>query len=376
MTFARTAAALLLLTACEAPARPLPSGPRTTPARPSEPLVRSAVRCEECHEPHVRGWQASAHAHSSDAPLYRALRARGDASCDPCHQPLLAAVAADDPIHAEGVTCDACHGAPGLAGDAPGRGLAFDLESRRKYGPLCESADHYFHRMGCSPLHRESKFCASCHHLDRTTPAGVKLPVITDFVEWEASAVAGATSCQDCHMHGAPGEVARGWSQRPNVSRHDLFGEGDELRRHGLDLQASVHDEADGRWLEIEVHNRGDAHSLPAGIAGRRLVLTIAARDREGDLVFDDARTYARILGDDAGEEVPFDVATRVVADTRIAAGERRRERLRLPEAVEHVELSIDDLPYAPAIAPALGVPPPPARTWAALTVAVPPSHR
>ncbi|MEZ4450677.1 MAG: multiheme c-type cytochrome [Nannocystaceae bacterium] len=373
---AGVATSLLILAACEAPARPLPQGPRPVDARPVEPRVRSAVRCEECHEPHVRGWRGSAHARSAEEPLYRALRARGDASCDRCHQPLLAEIDAADPIHAEGVTCDVCHGAPAIAGDRPGGGLAFDLESRRKYGPLCESPDHYFHRMGCSPLHREARFCAACHHLERTTPAGVTLPVISDFVEWEASSVAGATSCQDCHMHGEPGEVARGWTRRDNVSRHDLFGEADALRRDGLDLQGSIRDEADGRWLEVEVHNRGDAHGLPAGIAGRRMILTIVARDREGAPLLRDGRTYARILGDDAGVEVPFDVATRVVADTRLAAGERRRERVRLPAGVDHVELTIEGLPHDPAIAQALGLAPPPARTWAALRVASPPSHR
>lgn len=382
MTLPRPAIAIFLVlgvAACEGSSPPSPSPTsQPTPATPAvakkapPSTVRAAVRCEECHESYVRGWRGSAHARSGQSGFYRALRARGDERCDRCHQPLRGPVAADDPIHAEGITCDACHSATALAGDAPGAGFDFDVVSKRRYGPLCQSEDHYFHRMGCSPLHAESRFCAGCHHLEWQTRGGATLPVITDFVDWQAAAAGGAAACQDCHMHGAPGEVARGWIARDNVSRHDLFGEGDELRRAGVGLSGTIVDDADGRWLEVVVQSQVDAHPVPAGLAGRRLILRVVARDRGGAVVAEEARTYARILGDDAAVEVPFDVATRVVEDTRLRPGERRRERVRLPAEAAAIEATIVDRALDPAVAAALGLPPPTERAWASLRLAAP----
>ena len=49
--------------------------------------VRSAVRCEECHEPYVRGWEASAHAQAAASPYYRALGGGWETATPPEYVP-------------------------------------------------------------------------------------------------------------------------------------------------------------------------------------------------------------------------------------------------------------------------------------------------
>ena len=125
----------------------------------------------------------------------------------------------------------------------------------------------------------------------------------------------------------------------------------------------------------------GDFHGFAGadqdcGLAGRRLILRVVARDRSGAVIAEEARTYARILGDDAAVEVPFDVATRVLEDTRLRPGERRRERVRLPAEAAEVEATIVDRALDPAVAAALGLPPPSERAWASLRLAAPSRHR
>lgn len=375
MKLARSPLALAVLLACGESGQPPQKkdpAPRVDPVAPQQAVaeVRSAVRCAECHEPYVRGWEASAHAQAAASPYYRALGGGDDPRCDRCHQPLRAALDRDEPIHEEGVTCDACHAIRDVKLDAGVAAIDFDLTSNRKYGPLCDARDHYFHRVGCSSLHAESRFCAACHTLAWPTQAGPKLPVITDFDEWQANDL-NSSSCQECHMAGEPGEVARGWITRENVSRHDLFGNDLELRRIGVGLRATLSPEEDALWLDVEVTNLAAAHSIPAGLAGRRLVLLVRALDPEGAELGREERSYARILVDGEGQEAPFIRAIRVESDSRLAPGERRHERFKVPAAAASASVEVLRRGVAPAVAEALGITPAADSQVAAVDVAI-----
>ena len=64
-----------------------------------------------------------------------------------------------------------------------------------KFGPRCDLKDHYFHRMGCSPEHKEAEMCGACHWWE---PKGV--PVFTEYADWKAGPAREGKPCQDCHM--------------------------------------------------------------------------------------------------------------------------------------------------------------------------------
>ena len=338
---------------------------------PAPASARSAVRCEECHEDYVRAWRGSGHAAARQSPVYAAMRAEAGAGCDRCHAPLVGAIAADDPIHAEGVTCDVCHAIAEVRAGAGGAlAPAFDLVSTRRYGPLCDARDHYFHRMGCSPLHAESRLCGACHQLEWPTAAGT-VPVFTEFAEWQAAVdPAAGPSCQRCHMEGGAGEVARGWPARPQVSSHAFLS--DEERGGGLTLALRLAEGA-GPGVEATVGNDGAAHALPAGLPGRRIVLVLRALDAEGAEVAREERAYARVLVDESGAEVPFYAAARVAEDSRLGAGERRIERWSVATAgVAAFEAELWLRPLPAEVAARLEIAPPRAHLLGRRRIAAP----
>ena len=318
-------------------------------------LARSSARCGECHEAYIRTWSASAHATATSSAYFQASAA-GDERCAPCHTPLVGQVAADDPIHEEGITCDACHSITEVEGNGQSPGFTFDLSSSVKYGPLCDSEASYFHRTGCSPLHSQSRFCAGCHSLKWPADDGTLLPVITDFDEWSANGGRGAT-CQDCHMSGTPGEVARGWATRDRISRHDLFGTDNDLLRAGINMAALLRDDEDGsRILEVTLRNRGALHSIPAGLAGRRLVLNVRFVDTENRSVGEFRRIYARTLIDTEGHEVLFTEAHTLREDSRLHPGEQRTEHFKAPLSAAKAEVRLERFAQSSEVAAHLGI--------------------
>jgi hypothetical protein len=316
-----------------------------------------ARRCGECHAAIHQRWSTSAHANADRSPIYRAMReASGRGDCDRCHAPLRALVPADEQLAEEGVTCDVCHTLRAVEPDGRGNALVLDLLSAVRYGPLCDAEDHYFHRMGCSPLHSRSELCGGCHVWTTHTSAGVELDVRTTYADWKAGAHAAANvTCQGCHMPAVAGEVAVGWAAGVEVSDHGTSWVGERPRAIGLGLTV-VPDGKDLR-VELEVSNRGAGHPLPSGLPGRRIVVRVTALGAEGTPIASEERTYARILVDAGGAEVPFYAAQRVQSDTCLGPDEVRRERASLPrEGVVEVRAEAFEHAIAPAIADALGV--------------------
>jgi hypothetical protein len=288
--------------------------------------VHSAQRCGECHEPAFTTWEGSPHAHSADAPAFVRMRSRvadRSSECVPCHAPLTPWVPTGDAIATEGVACDACHAAAELSdGGVPG--LDLRLDDNVKYGPLSDAHDHYFHRMGYSPLHTTARFCSACHDLVRTVD-GAAIPVYSEFSEWSAGPYAEeGTDCQFCHMPISHGVVATGSPERDAVSHHGFFGASGDLRTRALVMQARATGAADVVNITVSLENRRAGHRVPSGMPGRRIVVRARVVAADGSEIARSEFTLARILVDATGHEAPHHEAVRLLSDERIGPRETR----------------------------------------------------
>ncbi len=285
-------------------------------------------------------------------------QASGRDDCDRCHAPLRALMDDDSSVPTEGVTCDVCHTLRSVTPDPGGTALEFGLSSVVRYGPLCDAKDHYFHRMGCSPLHSQSTLCGGCHWWTDHPPGSEPLELLSTYADWrEGPYAAEGQTCQGCHMHAAPGEVAVGWGSRPSASDHGMFGEDDRLRRRAVALELQVEPREGRLELELELTNTGAGHAIPTGLPGHRLVVRVTTLGPTGERQERQERVYGRVLVDDAGREVPFYAARREQSDTRLAAGEARREHFSVPGTdVAQVRAEVFLQPLSTEIAQVLGV--------------------
>lgn len=268
-------------------------------------------------------WETSAHAAADEAPAYRAMRraARDEGCGDDCHAPLRK-LAPQSAASAEAITCDVCHTVRAVdIGDDRSR-LSLGIDDMIRYGPLCDAKNHYFHRMGCSPLHRSAELCAGCHHWIRD-----KLPVFTTYLEWKQGPYPAENKiCQACHMPGSRAEVATGSGVRDGVPDHSLMGEGGKLRLRAAALAVAAQDRDGKLAITAEVTNVGSGHDLPTGLPERRLILRVEVVDDAGDPVGQAERAYGRHLVDAAGKLVPFYAAAKVENDNRLHPREKRTE--------------------------------------------------
>jgi hypothetical protein len=341
---------------------PVPIGRRPAPVSAlGETATRAhpARRCGECHAAIHQTWATSAHANADRSPIYRAMReASGRDDCDRCHAPLRALVPDDERLAAEGVTCDVCHTLRAVEPDRHGTALELDLASAVRYGPLCDAKDHYFHRMGCSPLFSGSQLCGGCHLWTTHTSAAPELDVRTTYADWHTSPHAAANlTCQGCHMPTVAGEVAVGWATGARVSDHGMYGPANELRSRALELGLTIVPDDRQLRVELDVTNAGAGHRLPTGLPGRQVVVRVTALGADGAPIASDERIYARVLVDERGAEVPFYAAQRVQSDTCLAPYEVRRERLWLPrDGVVEVRAEVLEHAISATIAEAIGV--------------------
>jgi hypothetical protein len=329
--------AALSLAACSSGTRPVPKAREAAPdlARVGDGRAEAsaALRCEECHARIAADWRRSAHARAVDDPLYRAMGP--DATCEPCHAPLRAAVDAASPAAKEGVGCDGCHLIAGVETTADGSArMIWAAHGATKLGPRCDAVDHYFHKMGCSPLHESSRLCAGCHEWTRAGARGPQ-PVISDYGDWRRSAAEQqGLECQSCHMRSIDDEIARG-GQRLKLHDHGFLG--DDLRARAVTLSAEPTDGA----LGVRLRNSGAGHALPAGMPEHRVVLRVRLFDGGGRLLREEERAYGRVMVDGQGAVVPFLRAERVAADTRLLPEVERRERFAAPAGTARAEVAV-----------------------------------
>lgn len=329
---------------------------------PEAAHAHSARRCGECHQTAAETWAESAHARADRSAAYRAMReASGRDDCDRCHAPLHAIAAVDPIIASEGVTCDVCHTLRAVTPDPRGTLLQLELTRAVRYGPICDAEDHYFHRMGCSPLHARSELCGGCHLWTTHTSGMDELDVLSTYAEWrDGPHATEEQTCQACHMSGTRGEIAIGWGTRASVSDHGMLGADQDLRHYALDLELGVQSHGARLDLELVVTNAGAGHSLPTGLPARRLVTRVTTLGSRGEELEHQERVYGRILVGEDGAEVPFYAARRVEADTRLAPQKSRRERVSFASAgVVDVRVEVYAHAMSAAIARSLGVTPP-----------------
>ena len=322
----------------------------------------AAARCGECHGKQEREWRSSAHARADGSPLYRAMRAAAPAaSCDRCHAPLRA-ISASDPTVAEGVTCDVCHTIASVqVGRAGGAGFVMHLEDSVRYGPLCDAAPHYFHTMGCSPLHSEAEFCAACHDLRTALPAGGTLTVFPEYSEWHAgSAADSGQTCQLCHMKGERAEVAVGSPARASVRSHGFELRGALLKR-ALTGRATARASTGKLHVTVALTNSGAGHAVPSSLPERQLLIGVEVVDGVGRVLARREASLGRLLVDANDREVPFYKAVRQRTDTRIPAGSTHTESFEFDLfAATALRIAVAWRPISPTLAAQLGVAAPP----------------
>jgi hypothetical protein len=283
--------------------------------RAGKVFVTAASRCGECHEKMFDEWSASAHARAASSPVYRAAVATAkDATCARCHAPL-AGMMERDVVAMEGVTCDVCHTLREPKPAVGGGGFRLAVDDMVKFGPRCDLPDHYFHRMGCSPEHKQASICGSCHWWE---PNG--LPVFTEYADWLAGP-ASSTPCQSCHMPRERAALAVGSPVRTGVPHHGLLGLATDLRKRALGLEVSSrHDAAAGETaVTVTLTNTNAGHFVPAGLPERRIAVRVTVG---GEI---QTRTLGRVLVDASGADAPFWRASKVASDTRIAPRESWR---------------------------------------------------
>jgi len=293
--------------------------------------------------------------------------------CTTCHMPMARTTASldgsagslldagfGDPGHplavlaSDGVSCSLCHqiepsGLGAATSFSGGFTVPADLPpgERIAYGPydappgqaqIMQSAS------GFIPVRGEHiqgpEVCATCHTLytptvDASGEIVGEFAEQTPYLEWQASAVADAVSCQDCHLPGAAGPVQlsiTGGPPRSPFSQHHFVGGNTFMvsvfRAVGerLDVTASSeHFDATLARIEDQLANRSatasvvDAavadgrlvatvnvgnlagHKFPTGFPARRAWLHVTVRDGSGMVVFESGASNAdgSIVGND-----------------------------------------------------------------------------
>jgi hypothetical protein len=229
------------------------------------------------------------------------------------------------------------------------------LDDIVKYGPLCDTKDNYFHKVGCSPFHGTSELCSACHSLSIRTSGNQTLTVQSEFEEWRASMYSGARiECQSCHMPGAQDAVAVGSPARRGVPNHAFSLA--ELRKGSVSMTVAVRDAGKDVAVTVSMKNNRAGHSVPSGLPERRMALNVAIHDESGNKRRSAERVYGRILADERGP-APFYAATKLASDSRIAAMETRQEEFTLEaQGKGEVEVTLVFIDIAREIAASLGI--------------------
>lgn len=315
-----------------------------------EAVHHVARRCGECHERHFEEWKPSAHAAASVGLFARAaqsLPASTVEGCLGCHAPLRAG---GRRFALDGVSCDACHTAVSV--DAPPNALVLKPELATKFGPFRDAKDHHFHRMAQSDFVDGSGLCLGCHE-DRRTSTTLK--TVTSADEWRASAYADI-SCPSCHMAAFDAPAAKGEKTR-SVTRHD-FGV-DRSAALGASISVAFERPA-GKPAQVTLLNHAAGHALPTDFPDRRLHLTVTF-EKDGQPLRSEERWYGRTLVNDAGETVPFFLATRELKDTRLLPDVPRTESFPVAQGSASARVTLEYVRFDPALIPTYGALPAPA---------------
>lgn len=287
--------------------RPLAPQFADAAADPAKLASLAPAACGACHAAQYADWQGSLHSRAMGPGITGQLVALTDpadaADCTRCHAPLaeqsealarstIARAAADEGLHASGLTCAACH-----------------LRQGRVYGPArrdgsvpAADASAWPHQ-GWTPAaaFESGGFCASCHQFGADGYALNGKPLENTYEEWRASPQAAAgRECQDCHMPGR---------------RHLWRGIHDpRMVREALTIETSAATLRAGELsLDVVLRNTGAGHHFPTYVTPKVFVQAwqedAAGRPLPGTLR---SHEISRRVSPDLQREI---------ADTRIPAG-------------------------------------------------------
>jgi hypothetical protein len=138
------------------------------------------------------------------------------------------------------------------------------------------------------------------------------------------------------------GEAAVGAKKRARLHPHDFLAIDSSLRSKALRLQVAAQDLAGELAVGVVITNVGAAHGIPTGFPGRRVVLRARSLDLEGREIASEERSYARVLADATGNEVPYFLATQLREDTRLMPDMPRQETLTLKAPEGEGRLIVD----------------------------------
>lgn len=278
------------------------------------PKFEPATLCKQCHEEVYRDWSQSMHAHARKAWYFSHKVAsermgmtcnneKGKAiACQTCHEPAgvfpFGAVMQSSPpalAAIEGVTCDVCH----RIAEVKGTGEFKFGPKDTKLGPYSDAKSPY-HKTARSPLIEKSDFCVACHG----QLSNLNGLVVCDTVRtWRKSRYAAeGQTCQSCHMPGATGAAATGAKAPPDapknrpLHRHTFRGPHSDpsILREAAKLEQTVAKAKDGGLdVRISVTNAGAGHDLPSGLPERLITLKVIAKDRAGNMVWQNWRDDA-----------------------------------------------------------------------------------
>lgn len=273
--------------------------------------------CRGCHGTYYTQWASSRHAGSAVNPwvldLYSGdgtpgggagyvFRDSHDADdtglCATCHAPLQDVFTPGglflDEVSTEagldGVTCLACHQIAHVNDDVD---ALHHLGNSQYRFPLGNAATSMFvwgalpdvpgipMQNSYSPLHAESKFCASCHQYTNPTTGA---PGQNTYREWLASPYAqpgpGQRTCQNCHMptQTTPAVIGGGGPSRPGSQRHahTFIGATPQRLSENILLRVEVQQQDNHLVVSAEVENRC-GHNFPTGISIRNALLLVEA---------------------------------------------------------------------------------------------------
>ncbi|GLQ32475.1 multiheme c-type cytochrome [Litoribrevibacter albus] len=223
-------------------------------------------------------------------------------------------------------------------------------------------------------LYQDSLYCATCHN-EFTTGMGAN--VNDNYGEWLASEFNSPEqpdqhkTCIDCHMtpdvtnfSGQVGQSTDGGPMKSKVRSHHFTGgnyyftgmRNQEHQKMSVDIlktAASLDVSMDGDDLLVAVTNERSGHHLPGG-ARRQVWLEVIATNEQGQTIFEsgvmrdgyipkDSRKFIKVGVDEDGKPVGlrFWRYVKIGKDTRIASGETRTERFKLPEHQGEISVSV-----------------------------------
>jgi hypothetical protein len=305
----------------------------------------SAEACGRCHRAIHEAWKSSVHASAVESPLFQDALDLTETSFGPdarrvcleCHSPV--AVKTGDfrlrrKVSWEGVTCDYCHSVQevSFSGRNPKPKVEFSLI---KSGPLKDVVSSA-HGTAYSAVHTSSEICAPCHEYRNA----LGFPVLTTYSEWKNSRFGKeGRNCQSCHMYKVAGEVVDPRIQQTNLAKinlHQMPGS-HSIEQLNRTIKAQLTTERHGDTLNVivDLANMAAGHYVPTGSPMRQIILDVKVDAYDGGH-FRQERIYCRTVADQQGNEihrepVAFLQGAKVLADTRLAPEEKRREVFAFP---------------------------------------------